>query len=600
VTTELPADVQALLDLGFKVLPCHSVRGRSCTCGAADCTSPGKHPRTPNGHKDATADAGVVESWLNRYGADSINWAVATGAASGVYVVDVDLHHDGVWHEELWGPVPETRTVATGNGGRHYYFTYPYDGEPLKSRNPFVPGVDLKSDGGYVVAPGSRHVSGATYRLLNEGTSIADGSTELVTHVRQRSTSEPVEVGSLLTRIPSGRRNITLFTLGCRTRRQTHDDRLAVEATVRAYNQLLCDEPLDEAEVKAIIESVFKQDHTEESFPDWDPDCSITRPVTSGIARLNLIKASEARDRPPMNWLVEGMVPARGTGQLFGPSGRGKTFNALDLALSVVNGLPWLGQPVRHRGPVVYVLGEGSGDIGQRIAAWSAAHPEADGDAGLYLSEEQGISLIDPAQVQQLIQDVPDETKLIIFDTQAIHTAGADENSAKDMGLLVAHLRRISVELDAMAMTVHHTGWNKSRERGSSAVRAGLDTIMQFDEGTLTCVKQRGAARFEPIAVELVAIEGSLVPAINSRPLAKVNPAKDGALVQRITSVLREGPFTLTRAELINRLGSNNQESRLTLQALLLDGTVIERTGLHQEGTRQVRRPLYGLAGETP
>jgi putative DNA primase/helicase len=72
-----------------------------------------------------------------------------------------------------------------------------------------------------------------------------------------------------LTKIESGSRNDTLFRLACRLRRQLFDDRLAVEASVRAYNMFTCDPPLDEAEVAKIIDSAFKQDHAENPLDQY-------------------------------------------------------------------------------------------------------------------------------------------------------------------------------------------------------------------------------------------------------------------------------------------------------------------------------------------
>ena len=404
------------------------------------------------------------------------------------------------------------------------------------------------------------------------------------------STGEPILEGS---------RNDELFRLACCLRKRNHDDRLVVGASVHAYNAVFCKPPLDEAEVRAIIESAFRQDHTDETFPDYDPDKAeqSKSKITDTTPRLNLVTAAEARSRPPMPFLVQGMVPARGVAQLFGPSGQGKTFVVLDLALSVANGLPWLGHKAERSGPVVYVLGEGANDVGSRVDAWLAAHPEGNDD-NLLLSEEQGISLLDPAQIDGIIADLPEDVALVVFDTQAIHTAGAEENSAKDMGLLVAHLRKISVQRSTVAMTVHHTGWNKTRERGSSAVRAGLDTVMQFQDDLLTCVKQRGAGPFDPIAVELGSIAGSLVPSINTRPMAAAAAGRDGLLVQRIVSLLEDQPFTLTKGDVLRSVGSRAVDASLTLVALTMDGTVVIKKGPHVEGHRTVSRDLYGLGRE--
>lgn len=154
---------------GWSIFPCHSIRSRSCTCGNPDCgRNAGKHPRTRNGFKDASNNPAVIQSWINQW-LHEINWAVVTGRISGIFVVDVDAHRGGAWPEDLWGPKPSTLTAATGNGGWHHYFTYPSDGLPLGNRGNVVPGVDIKSDGGYVILPPSRHISGGSYAWLRDG-----------------------------------------------------------------------------------------------------------------------------------------------------------------------------------------------------------------------------------------------------------------------------------------------------------------------------------------------------------------------------------------------------------------------------------------------
>lgn len=163
----IPVDPFSYIEQGWSILPCHSIRNRQCTCGNRECHAPGKHPRTRNGVKDASAEGGVIEMWLKDW--PDCNWAVACGAVSGIFVVDVDFRNGGSWREDLWGPEPDTLTAATGGGGRHYIFAYPSNGEPLGNKRGLVPGVDIKSDNGYAVLPPSRHISGGVYAWLREG-----------------------------------------------------------------------------------------------------------------------------------------------------------------------------------------------------------------------------------------------------------------------------------------------------------------------------------------------------------------------------------------------------------------------------------------------
>ena len=119
------AAVLAMIDRGWHILPCHSIRDGACTCGK-DCDSPGKHPMTRNGLKDARCDP----EWARAVWEDTpwANIAVRTGPESKVWVLDVDGEagiKDLERLEAEHGPLPRTPTVRTGSGGRHCYFAWP-------------------------------------------------------------------------------------------------------------------------------------------------------------------------------------------------------------------------------------------------------------------------------------------------------------------------------------------------------------------------------------------------------------------------------------------------------------------------------------------
>jgi putative DNA primase/helicase len=267
---------------GWAVLPCHSVRpDGSCTCGK-DCAAAGKHPRTLHGVKDATTDPATIQRWSEMFGHD-VNWAVATGEVSGIVVVDVDPRNGGDQSLAAWtevnGDLPVTLTTLTGGGGYHYFFRYPRDGGPVTNRPNFLPGVDFKSDGGYVLLPQARHKSGRQYAWRDQRTEVVSLPDTLL-HAVRNSATEPKKIDtSDLTKIASGERNDTLFRLACRLRRQLNDDRLAVEASVRAYNTFRCSPPLDEVEISKIIDSAWRQDHT---------DADIARMLTTAAGIRNL------------------------------------------------------------------------------------------------------------------------------------------------------------------------------------------------------------------------------------------------------------------------------------------------------------------------
>ncbi len=125
--------------------------------------SPGKRPYTHRGLHDASTDPDQIRGWWRKW--PDANVGIRTGAESGLIVLDVDPDHGGdeslAQLEALQGPLPATVQQRTGGGGRHYLFQHP--GTPVRNRAGFRPGLDVRGDGGYIVAPPSRHISGERY-----------------------------------------------------------------------------------------------------------------------------------------------------------------------------------------------------------------------------------------------------------------------------------------------------------------------------------------------------------------------------------------------------------------------------------------------------
>jgi hypothetical protein len=154
----------------------------ACACPEGpECKSPGKHP--------------IVKDWkagreYSREDYPQAHWATVTGAAGGVFVVDLDRKpgKDGVASlrelAALHSALPRTATVRTGSGGLHLYFRHP-GGVVPNSSGKLGPGIDVRGDGGYVVAPPSGHVSGGFYAWIVD-MPPADAPAWLVELVRAR------------------------------------------------------------------------------------------------------------------------------------------------------------------------------------------------------------------------------------------------------------------------------------------------------------------------------------------------------------------------------------------------------------------------------
>lgn len=148
----------------LKVFPVHGVHeDLTCTCGHLDCKNIGKHPFTRHGLNDANGNITEVAA-LFQYRSD-LNLAIRTGEISGFFVLDVDFRKGGGESLEklmtTYDEFPPTIIVATGNGC-HIYFSYPKDMR-ITNRTDFMPGLDIRGEGGYVVGVPSKHASGRKY-----------------------------------------------------------------------------------------------------------------------------------------------------------------------------------------------------------------------------------------------------------------------------------------------------------------------------------------------------------------------------------------------------------------------------------------------------
>jgi hypothetical protein len=158
-----------------------SVPNAPCDCGRPDCrarctgkpcSNIGKHPRTEHGLKDATTEPDQIRAWGERW--PDANIAIVLGAPAGIFAFDLDRHcaeQDGIDGfadvcRELGVAIPDTPVQLTGGGGQQVIFRHPGPHVSIGNRtgaNALRPGVEVKGDGGYIVAAPSMHRSGRHY-----------------------------------------------------------------------------------------------------------------------------------------------------------------------------------------------------------------------------------------------------------------------------------------------------------------------------------------------------------------------------------------------------------------------------------------------------
>ncbi|HUY79232.1 MAG TPA: AAA family ATPase [Ktedonobacterales bacterium] len=224
-----------------------------------------------------------------------------------------------------------------------------------------------------------------------------------------------------------------------------------------------------------------------------------------------LMSDVDAEAMPPAQWMIAGLMAEDVIGVLYGPSNTYKSFLACDLGLSIASDTPFHGHAINKPGPVVYVAGEGARGVGKRIRAWKIAHGIS-GSVPFYVRGTP-VNLFDSASVQMFAAQVAalDEPPvLIIFDTLAANSAGADENSAKDVGMIAANMNTIRRATGAAVWAVHHTGKEEARgARGSTALMSNFDgQIVCAPDGPedaptgvrVRCKKMKDEENFAPMA----------------------------------------------------------------------------------------------------
>jgi hypothetical protein len=204
-----------------------------------------------------------VQDWFRRWPASNVG--IVTGAISGLVVLDIDARHGGVESLDALiqehGRLPHTIEAVTGGGGRHIYFAHP--GGEVGNKVGLAPGIDLRADGGYVVAPPSVHVSGKAYAwveghapeqtglapipgwLLNEASSGGERRGHTLEHWRNL-----VKQG-----IPEGERNDSIASLTGHLLWHGVDADVAQELLL-CWNRVRCRPPLSDDEVVRTVESI--------------------------------------------------------------------------------------------------------------------------------------------------------------------------------------------------------------------------------------------------------------------------------------------------------------------------------------------------------
>lgn len=212
-------------------------------------------------------------------------------------------------------------------------------------------------------------------------------------------------------------------------------------------------------------------------------------------------------------WLIKQFLPAEGLALIYGHSGSGKTFLALDIAMHIALGWDWCGRKVKQ-GAVVYVGAEGQTGLRNRIAAFKQHHGIEDAPIALIpcpidlqAPDADTGRLIDAIET---VQDRYGRAALIVVDTIS-KTFGSGKENTDDMATYVANLQRVQSEFRTCVLAVHHRPKDaeSTEPRGHGSLKAGVDSVVLVEAGATkraTLTKQKDGETGQPVLFNLKAV----------------------------------------------------------------------------------------------
>ena len=557
---------------GWPVFPVHGIADGDCTCGNPDCAHPGKHPITKHGVKDATTDELTIRRWFSKH--PNANFGIATGAKSGLLVLDIDADRGGLdsikEFERENGRLPEGPVLMTGGGGVHLYLRH---AQAIKNRVNVLPGIDVRGEGGYVLGPNSLHKSGKTYLWTHthmpEKVQLPEPPDSLLKLLARKTVhTAPPDI------IPHSQRNSTLASMAGSMRRRSMT-RESIMVALLEENRLRCEPPLSKKEVLSIARSISNYPPGTSSIPsdgddgaDFDPE----------IDNLPFRTGEQIADEVPsaIPWIAGPYVTA---GTITEVDGKvklaGKTTWVTHLVSAVLDGRLFLGKPTTKT-PVVYLTE-------QPVVSFREAMARA-GLLGrkdftvLFWHRTIGIPWTSVARAAAA-ECKRIGAKLLVVDTlsQFAGLVGDSENNAGDALKALRPLRRAIDEGIGVIITRHERksgGAVGDSARGSSAIGGGVDTIVSIrrPEGKSRNVRElQMISRMGDTADQLIELTEEGYHSLG----APGEAAKNQAANELLGLLPKSKKKATTIAELVAKTGKPRARLQQILDALTEDGQVL-------------------------
>jgi hypothetical protein len=478
---------------------------------------------------------------------------------------------------ERFGMLPKTPAVLTGGGGCQFYFKYP-ESELRNSAGKLGDGLDIRGDGGYVVAPPSIHPSGKQYQWAKnrspDDLPLASFPDWALSILASASITYPSHTKNM---VLEGKRHTRLVSLGG-TLVAAGMSALAVEAALLAENEKRCEPPLPSGEVVELANDITDRYGHSLQIPS----------SVEAVGGFNFLSPNDWLDQPEetIRWLVQDLLPTGSLTMLSAPPKAGKSTFARAMAMAVANGTPFLGKEVRRGGVLLLAIEEP-----ERNVRMSLRKLGINRDTPLRVH----FGRVPPNAAIELSSIVSERRPaLVVIDTIGrIRNGTLELNDYISTGGWLEPLLYLAHETDACVCLLYHD--NKAGRHaigydaifsvlGSVGIAATIDQLIGLrrksdDSRTFFTVGRYGDTPETVMGFDL-----------DSESLTALGTAKDIAIRQLkvdITSVLGAGE--LGRAELRNQVTGKTENIVKALSELVDDGKV-EKTGSGRRGDRTIFR----------
>lgn len=452
------------LDRGFSVVP---IQPRE------------KKPLVPweqSQTRRATEDE--INTWWSKW--PDANVGIVTGAISGLVVIDLDTPEAKDKLKELFSSfdfsaAPRSRT------GKGWQLFFRHSGVTIPNRAGILPGLDVRGDGGYVVAPPSIHPNGKVYKwevpISGELPKLPVELFKLISPpasngehgYRQRFNATQALAG-----VPEGQRDETLFKLACKLRGADVPRDMTESLILEAARN--CEPPFPEREALAKVHHTYGR--YEAGGKDDTPPLGNSFPHLREKTvrnKISLVTWREFLESVPeeIESTIEGLLPDIGLAVLGGRGKHGKSTLVTHALRAIASGRPFLEHKTKQK-PVVYVNYEMLDDYFQTLLragdspdhAYTISRPEP---------------ILSLATVEAIIEEAKSPSGVLVIDSfrGAFKLQGEAENSAGGAGVILRSLQDIAVKTGWLILVIHHS--NRGSKEGTDSISGTSDWIAAPD-----------------------------------------------------------------------------------------------------------------------